>query len=182
MLNESTQKLADREGGDLLAVFAREWPYLAILVLALLGIAYSSYARTPITIYWMVLAPFVGAVCISTRWRGAGTRAEQLRLIQTQTLHWLAVLGAIRLMFIADVDRMMNADASALAVLTLIALGTFTAGVHIASWRVCTVGVVLALGVPAIAWLEQSTLILLLIGITLAVLMALLFSIRRRTD
>jgi hypothetical protein len=40
--------------------------------------------------------------------------------------------------------------------LTVLALGTFTAGIHIASWCICLVGVVLALGVPAIAWLEQS--------------------------
>src|ERR1700737_5435332 len=30
---------------------------------------------------------------------------------------------------------MMNSDASALVVLTLLALGTFTAGVHVAAWR-----------------------------------------------
>ena len=54
----------------------------------------------------------------------------------------------------------MNADASALAALTVLALGTFTAGVRIRAWPICLVGVVQALGVPAIAWLEQSALLL----------------------
>jgi hypothetical protein len=82
-----------------------------------------------------------------------------LHLIWTQALHWGAVLVAMHLMFVVDVSRMMNADASALAALTVLALGTFTAGVHIAAWRICLVGVVLALAVPAIAWLEQSALL-----------------------
>ena len=85
-----------------------------------------------------------------------------MRLIWTQGLHWAAVLAAINLMYVADVGQMMNADARALAMLTLLALGTFTAGVHVAAWRICLVGVLLALSVPAIAWFEQRTLLLLL--------------------
>ena len=79
-----------------------------------------------------------------------------MRLVWTQVQHWGAVLLAMHLMFVADVSRMMNTDASALAALTLLALETFTAGVHIGAWRICLVGVILGLGVPAIAWLEQA--------------------------
>ena len=74
-----------------------------------------------------------------------------MHLVWTQALHWGAVLLAMRLIFVTDVARMMNADASALAVLTVLALGTFTAGVHIAAWRICLVGIVLGVGVPEIA-------------------------------
>jgi hypothetical protein len=62
---------------------------------------------------------------------------------------------------------MMNADARALLILTLLALGTFTAGVHIMAWRTCVVGIILGLCVPAIAWLEQSTLLIMLIVVVL---------------
>ena len=89
-------------------------------------------------------------------------------MMRTQVLHWVAVLLAVHLMFVADVSRMMNADASALAALTLLALGTFTAGVHIGAWRICLVGIILGVGVPAIAWLEQSALFLLLAVAVLA--------------
>ena len=78
----------------------------------------------------------------------------------------------MHLMFIAAVSRMMNADASGLAALTVLALGTFTAGVHIRAWRICLVGMVLALGVPAIAWLEQSALLLSLLAVALVALIA----------
>jgi hypothetical protein len=157
------------------AFLAREWPYLLVLILALLGVAYTSFARTPITTYWVVLAPFIGIICVVTRWRDAESREQRVHLIWTQALHWVAVLVAMRLMYVADVSRMMNADASALAALTVLALGTFTAGIHIASWRICLVGAVLALGVPAIAWLEQSALLLLLVAVVLVALIAPFF-------
>jgi hypothetical protein len=157
------------------AFLAREWPYLLVLILALLGVAYTSFARTPITTYWVVLAPFIGIICVVTRWRDAESREQRVHLIWTQALHWGAVLLAMHLMFVADVARMMNADASALAALTVLALGTFTAGVHIAAWRICLVGIALGVGVPAIAWLEQSTLLLLLVFVVLVAVTAPFF-------
>ena len=91
----------------------------------------------------------------------------------TQALHWLAFLVAMNVMLLPNVQRMMNADATSLAILTLLALGTFTAGVHILSWQICLVGIVMAVGVPASAWLERSALLLsvsalALLGIGLA--------------
>ena len=151
---------------------AREWPYLLVLILALFGVAYTSFARTPITTYWVLLAPLIGIICVVERWREAERGDQRMRLIWTQALHWATVLIAMRLMYVADVRRMMNADASALSALTVLALGTFIAGVHIASWRICLVGILLALGVPSIAWLEQSTLLILLILVVLAAVIA----------
>jgi hypothetical protein len=127
------------------------------------------------TTYWIVLAPLIGVICVVTRWRDAHSRDERLRLIWTQALHWIAVLLAMHLMFMANVTRMMNADASALAALTLLALGTFTAGVHIAAWRICLVGLLLGVGVPGIAWLEQSALFLVLGALALIAVIAPFF-------
>jgi hypothetical protein len=150
------------------AFLMREWPYLLMLILALFGVAYTSFSHATMATYWIALAPFIGLMCVVTRWNDAGTREERLRLMRTQVLHWVAVLLAMHLMFVADVSRMMNADASALAALTLLALGIFTAGVHIGAWRICLVGIILGVGVPAIAWLEQSALFLLLAVAVLA--------------
>ena len=115
--------------------------YFLVLILALSGVAYTSFSGTPITKYWIILAPFIGIICVIARWRDAENREQRSRLVWTQALHWAAVLAAMHLMFVADVGRMMNADASALAALTILALGTFTAGVHIMAWRICLIGV-----------------------------------------
>jgi hypothetical protein len=76
---------------------------------------------------------------------------------------------------------MMSSDATALVLMTVLALGTFTAGFHVAAWRICLVGAVLALAVPAIAWLDQATLLILLIAIVLVAIVVLYF-IHRRQD
>src|SRR5262245_4480191 len=105
------------------AFLVREWPYLLLLILAIFGVAYTSFSKTPITTYWIVLAPFIGLICVISRWRDAENREQRLHLIWTQALHWGAVLVAMRLLFVADVSRMMKADASVLVALTLLELG-----------------------------------------------------------
>ena len=160
---------------NLLALLKREWPYLLLVALALFGIAYTTISRKPMSLYWIAFAPLMGVICVVTRWQGVHDRDERLRLVWTQTLHWTAVLLAMHLMFVADVASMINTDAGALAVLTLLALGTFTAGVHIGSWRICLVGLIFGIGVPGIALLEQSALFLLLLTLVLIAIAAPLF-------
>ena len=160
---------------SLRALLKREWPYLLVVVLALFGIAYTTISRTPMSLYWIAFAPLMGVICVVTRWRGVRDRDERLRLVWTQTLHWTAVLLAMHLMFVADVASMLNSDAGALAVLTLLALGTFTAGLHIGSWRICLVGLIFGIGVPGIALLEQSALFLLLLALVLIAIAAPIF-------
>ena len=142
------------------SILRGEWPYLLILVLAVFGVAWTSVARQPMTYYWLALAPVIGVICVVTRWHSAKDRQGHMHMIVTQALHWGAVLVAMHLAYVADVNQMMNADARALFILAILALGTFTAGVHVGSWQICLVGVVLAAGVPAIAWLEQAILLI----------------------
>ena len=157
------------------ALLKREWPYLLVVALALFGIAYTTISRTPMSLYWIAFAPLMGVICVVTRWQGVHDRDERLRLVWTQILHWTAVLLAMHLMFVADVASMLNTDAGALAVLTLLALGTFTAGLHIGSWRICLVGLIFGIGVPGIALLEQSALFLLLLALVLIAIAAPIF-------
>ncbi|MGD1038579.1 MAG: hypothetical protein ABR878_15690 [Roseiarcus sp.] len=151
----------------------RELPYLTILALAIFGIVYTSYSKQPIVGYWEFLAPVICAACIVSGWPRASDKEARLRLIWTQLLHWLAFLVAMNLVLFASVQQLMSANATGLVILMLLALGTFTAGVHIVVWQICLVGVVMALGVPGIAWMQQSALLLgaatlLVLGIGLA--------------
>ena len=78
----------------------------------------------------------------------------------------------MNLLLYNDVQQLLNADADAtgLATLLLLALGTFVAGVHTLSWQTGILGVVMALAVPAIAWIEESALILILAAAAFLVL------------
>jgi hypothetical protein len=159
----------------------RNLPYLVMLMLSVFGVAYTNFARHAMTNFWIVLAPLFGLICVASRWRHVEGGNPRLSLIGHQAVHWLAVVIAMYLVFVADVQQMMSDDATALMVLTILALGTFTAGIQISSWRLCMVGTVLALGVPTIAWFEERTLLFTLLGLVLATAAALLFILDRRS-
>jgi hypothetical protein len=165
---------------SLRAFLLRDWPYLAMLALALFGVAYTSIARQAMTTYWIALAPCFAIFCVITRWRDVAGKQGRWQLIKTEGFHWLGVIVAMYLVFVSDVRQMMSSDASALMVLTLLALGTFLAGVHVGAWRICLVGTVLAAAVPAIAWLEQATLLLFLVALVLVSIVALVLRFGRR--
>jgi hypothetical protein len=155
------------------AFFLHLWPYLAMLAFAVFGVAYTSVSRQAMTIYWMILVPVFGLVCIWIVWRGSSER-ERWRAVASQALHWGAVMLAMYLAFVADMEKAMSAEASALVVLVVLALGTFTAGVHLRSWPISIVGTVLALGVPIFAWLEERTLLFALGGIAMIAFVVLI--------
>jgi hypothetical protein len=87
----------------------------------------------------------------------------------------------MELIYITDSTRMMTAEASALAVLTLLALGTFIAGIHLPAWKITLVGFLLALAVPGIVLLERSAMFLLLIGLAAVAVIAPVWWISTRS-
>jgi hypothetical protein len=144
----------------------RQLPYSLVFILTILSIAYTTYMKQPVMGYWAFLAPMIAVVCVGAGWRNAGSHNARTRLIWTQALHWIAFLMAMSVMFLPGVQRILNANATGLAILALLALGTFTAGVHVLSWQVCLLGLLMALGVPATAWIEESALIYVLMTVT----------------
>jgi hypothetical protein len=169
----NSSESASNEQATKASFWLRDLPYAVVFVLAIFGIAYNSYSKQSIVGYWEFLALAICMVCIGSGWPHAHDKKTRLRLVWTQVLHWLAFLVAMNALLLPSVQRMMNADATSLAILTRLALGTFTAGVHTLSWQICLLGIVMALGVPASAWLEQSALLLglgalALLGIGLA--------------
>jgi hypothetical protein len=85
----------------------------------------------------------------------------------------------MNLVLLPSVQAIANSDYTSLTIMLLLALGTFIAGVHIGSWRMGANGVIMALSVPAIAWLDQSALLVTLIAIVVAGLTAAFFWWRR---
>jgi hypothetical protein len=148
----------------------RELPYVVVLILTLFGVAYASFSRQSMVGYWEFLAPVIGLLCVGIAWPQAPDKAARLRLVWTQALHWLAFLVAMNLLLLSGVASTLSADATGLTILTLLALGTFVAGVHVQAWQICVLGMVMGLGVPAIAWIERSALLLLLVVVALAVI------------
>jgi hypothetical protein len=161
-------------GGSLLL---RELPYLVVLAMTMIGVAYTSASRQPLILYWEVLALTVFAVCIFAGWRHTEGRDARIRMLWTQALHWGAFLAAMNIVLLPGVQRVLTATSTGITLLMLLALGTFVAGVHL-SLRISLLGLTMALAVPAIAWLKQSALFLLLATIALVAIALAVWWIR----
>ena len=145
-----------------LPLWQRELPFIVVLLLTVGGVAYTSFSRQPIVVYWEILAPLIGLTCIAIGWRSDDE--GRVRLVTTQVLHWIAFLVVMNLLLLDSVQRLFTANSTAIAVFTLLTLGTFTAGVHIFSWQICLLGLIMALGIPAIAWIENSALLIFVVA------------------
>ena len=163
MSSTDTGSQAPRSSPWRTSLYLKELPFSAVLILTTLGVAYTSLSRAPIVRYWELLAPLIALVCIGSGWQSARDRGERLKLIWTQVLHWLAFLVVMNLLLLPSVQQTFSANATGLAVFGLLALGTFTAGLHVMSWQVCAIGVAMALAVPAIAWVDNSALIVVVV-------------------
>jgi hypothetical protein len=157
------------------AFWLEELPFSIVLILTMAGVAYTSFSRQPIVAYWEILAPVIGVLCVTAGWRNATASGTRTRLIVTQVLHWLAFLLVMNMLLLPTVQVPFSAAATGLAVFTLLALGAFTAGIGILSWHVCLLGLIMALCIPAIAWIENSALIIVLVIGTAAVIAAVIW-------
>ncbi len=152
----------------------RELPFAVVLILVALGVAYTSVAKQPIIGYWEILVPIIALLCVGFGWRHGAYREAHFRLVWTQALHWVAFLFVMNAMLLPSVQRIFNANATGLAIFTLLALGTFTAGLQVLSWQISLLGLVMALCIPVIAWVENSALIIAVI-VGIVALIAIIF-------
>jgi hypothetical protein len=129
--------------------------YITMLLVALVGVI----LRLPFD-YWVIVTPVFGVISTAMGWHRSATREARLDLVWRMALTWCALLAAIFLLFHGSVRGVLNANATALAMLTLLAFGTFIAGVQAKDWRICVVGGILCAAVPGLGWLDQSPLLL----------------------
>ena len=144
-------------------IVLRELPYFVMLFLAVFGIGYVSFTGRPADFIWMSLVPVFCIMCIIGGWRHAERKEDRWRLIWTQVLHWLSFFVVMNLVYLPEVRSVENNNAAGINLMTILALATFVAGVHAQAWQICGVGLILALAVPLVAWIEQSALISLIL-------------------
>src|ERR1700760_4527629 len=155
------------ESSDMGSFLRRQLPYIGVLGLAVVGVAYTNMARQPLVGYWEFLALATGVVCVVAEWPKLHDGQARFRLIWTQAIHWVAVLVAMNIMLLSGVQQFVPTPATSLMLLLLLALGTFLAGLNLSLLPICFLGLALALAVPVVSWLKQSILFLALIAVFL---------------
>jgi hypothetical protein len=156
----------------------QQLPYIIALVLAVAGVAYTNASHQPLVGYWEFLALAIGVVCVINKWPELDGREARWRLIWTQALHWVAVLVTMNIMLVSGVQQLLPTPATSLVLLTLLALGTFLAGVSLLSPQIAFLGLAMGITVPAISWLQQS-IIFFLLGAVLLIGLGITFWLRQ---
>lgn len=156
----------------------QQLPYVVALLLAIGGVAYTNISQQPLVGYWEFLALAIGVVCVVTKWPEIEGRESHIRLIWTQALHWIAVLITMNIILVSGVQQLLPTPATGLVLLTLLALGTFLAGVSLLSLQIAFLGLAMGAAVPAISWLKQSIFFFLL-GAVLLIGLAISFWLRQ---
>lgn len=162
----------------------RDYAALAMLALAVVGVGYTDLDPSGARIYWQWLAPVFGVVCVASTWRrrtADSAKTFSWNSVITQALHWAATAVAMQLIFLPRVKDIFNDDALGLAVLIVLSLGAFLAGVHLQSWRICAVGAFLALAIPAFSFFAQAALLMVALGVGIAALIAVTLWFKSRT-
>src|SRR3974390_2975825 len=85
--------------------WVRDLPFFLVLMLTVIGVAYTSFSKRPIILYWELLAPMIGLVCVGAGWHRTTDSASKWALIATQGLHWLAFLLWMNLLLLSSVQR-----------------------------------------------------------------------------
>lgn len=151
-----------------MSTLLRNLPYIAALALAIFGVAYSSFTGNAINGYWEFLAIAMALVCVATAWPNAPERHTRFKLVWTQAAHWVTILVAMNLVLLQGVQQLLPVQATGLVLLLLLGTGTFLAGLHLLSLRICFLGLAMALSIPAMTWFKQASLLLLLAGLAIA--------------
>ena len=139
----------------------RTLPYLVVLALTIAGVAFTSITRTPLIRYWELLAVATAIICVTTGWPDHD-KEGRFELVWKQAAHWTAIIVAMRIVLLPDIQTMYTGPATGYTLLLLLALGTFLAGLNI-SFQLCALGFAMAVAVPAMLWLKQTALLAFLI-------------------
>lgn len=164
-----------------ISFWAAQAPYVIMLLLVFTGMVLTSLTPGFSAIYWQITAVIFAGVCIVSEWSEQPYRSEKIGMAVRQGLHWLIIVIAMRTLFYHDVMSAMTPMALGLAVLGLLAIGTLLAGVHLVSWQIGLVGVLLALAIPGVFWLERVSLLLTAAAVTIACIVAVYFWQKRKS-
>lgn len=160
----------DRDGPGF---WAGSVAYIVLLVITVAGVAYTNVSPADSLYYWQAAVPVFALICIAIGLRAKPLLTRQKsQLVINQVLHWAAVLGVIRLLYVHQVQVLLDSNITAIIMMYLLALGTFLAGLSL-NWRLCVAGAFIAVGGLAVAFVDEAAVLMMILAIALVLVFAL---------
>jgi hypothetical protein len=139
-----------------------EIAFIALLLLAIGGMAVTDYSARSGLSYWLVVIPLFAAVSIFSGWRRASADGKNVgAVLLSQLLHWGALVLAVYLIYLLERTGRLNREDAGLVALLSLSLTTVLAGIHF-DRRLAVLGVLLAIGTACAALVEEFFWILLI--------------------
>ncbi|MFO1037189.1 MAG: hypothetical protein U1E45_10120 [Geminicoccaceae bacterium] len=151
-------------------------PYLVMIVIAVIGVAFSDMYPQSARSTWRLVAVLYGIIAIVHVFVREGD--DKMKRALVQVAHWGALIVAMFIINTPMVERLVSDDVTGIVLLQLLALATFLDGLYV-DWRLCIVGVMLMLGAAFLAFLDQAAVSIAIIGVVAVVA---LFFLRKVTS
>lgn len=154
---------------------------LVLLALSVIGMAITDAAPEVGFLLWLIMVPMFGVTgVVIERLRAPRDGQNWSQLLRSQIFHWVGLLIAIKIIYLLLYMGRLDYENTGFVVALLLALTTYLAGVHLRVWRLCAVGVFLALSVVLAGYIERyAWLVLIFAGLIVA---ALSFYVKSRAD
>jgi hypothetical protein len=146
-----------------------EVAFIALVVLAIGGMAVADFSASSGLTYWLVVIPFFGAVSVYSGWRRARADGKRVgKVLLSQILHWGSLVLAVYLIYLLERTGRLNREDAGLVALLSLSLTTLLAGIHF-DWRLAVLGILLAVGTACAALVEEFFWILLILSVVVGV-------------
>jgi hypothetical protein len=158
--------------------------YVVLYVLAIVLIALTDHDPLAAKPSWDLFIPLIGLVSVISGWsQHAGDTARRRgEFVMRQALHWGVLLLVIHLLFMRDVQHLLQAETDGFVIIYLVGLTSMLAGIHL-DWKMAVFGLFLIIGGVVIAFLDDNALLIALGSagvVALAVTALVLIRHRRR--
>jgi len=143
------------------------WLFCSLLALALIGMGLTQATDAGGALYWLILLWIYALFSLARAWLRARERRELIwPQIHLHFFHWLGALVALHIVFVLEQNDILDRDAASDVSLVVLALSSYLAGLHFERLFVL-IGITLAIMAVAGAFVEQYTLWLTIVPISL---------------
>jgi hypothetical protein len=144
-------------------IYLEEYIFIGLILLSLVGVFISDFSPIITFWFWLTMIPLFGATAILSAWsHGLESNVSVTRLILTQIIHWGGAIIALVTTYSLWATGRFTDEHTGYIILLLLALTTFTAGVH-AGWRFYIAGIFLFVGGIITTHVREYIWVLLLV-------------------
>ena len=154
--------------------------YLLWAAITVVGFSLVDFFPEAVAIYWAAAGPLGGLVSFWLGWRDARRRGHgDVNVGVRHALHWIGMLVAIGMTVLLALTGRLEWDAVSPAILIIVALGWYLAGVHL-DRPLLWLGLLMGLGYVVILFVQVYTWTLLGVLIAVGLIVAALVARRDR--